>query len=110
MSYPYSYNASPSSAPISDYLDIPCLPNTPSCFDLNIDPNLQNSQLTAISLYDSEFATPILLPTCLQRVGPDQRRLFVLFDAMNNISKESFIEWWRTTIRGGEPETQRNVR
>ncbi|KAJ5851259.1 uncharacterized protein N7529_010644 [Penicillium soppii] len=78
--------------------------------DLNIDPSLFNSQQTSILVIESEFTQPALLNCSLKRIGPDRRKQFILYDAMNNTSKAKFIEWWRTTVRGSDTKTQQRLR
>ncbi|OQE38089.1 hypothetical protein PENNAL_c0787G08625, partial [Penicillium nalgiovense] len=99
-----AYIAGPSSIPTSSQLDVSYAENP---FDPNLDPNLFNSQQTATSVVESDFIDLAVEHSSLQRIGPDRRKHFVLFDKMNDASKAKFIEWWRTTVRGSEPETQR---
>ncbi|KAJ5836149.1 hypothetical protein N7447_002175 [Penicillium robsamsonii] len=58
-------------------------------------------QQTSISLIESEFTQPAILNYSLKRVGPDRRKQFILYDAINTASKVKFIEWWRTTATMG---------
>lgn len=104
MSEPSSFNTSSLYIPTSSLLDISY--DEPPVWD----PNLQNSQQTATLVPDSEFTQPISAPYLLKRVGPDQRKQFILYDTMDEESKTKFIEWWRTTVWGGTAETQRNIR
>jgi len=111
MSQPSAYTAGPSSLPPSSQPDLSYVadifdPN----LNPNIDPSLFNSQQTSISLIESEFTQPAILDCSLKRVGPDRRKQFILYDAMNNASKVKFIEWWRTTVRGSSTETQQRLR
>lgn len=108
MSQPSSFSPSSLSIPTSSLLDLSY--DEVPVWDPNLDPNIQNSQQTATLVPDSEFAQPISAPYFLKRVGPDQRKLFILYDAVNEESKTKFIEWWRTIVRGGMPETQHNIR
>lgn len=102
MSQPSAYIAGPSSLPPTSQPDLSYVDDI---FDPNIDPNLFNSQQTTISVIESEFTQPALLDISLKRVGPDRRKHFVLYDAMNNMSKTKFIEWWQTIVRGSDIET-----
>jgi hypothetical protein len=107
MSQPSAYTAGPSSLPPTSQPDLSYVDDI---FDPNIDPNLFNSQQTTISVIESEFTQPALLDISLKRVGPDRRKQFVLYDAMNNTSKAKFIEWWQTTVHGSDTETQQRLR
>ncbi|CDM38534.1 unnamed protein product [Penicillium roqueforti FM164] len=42
----------------------------------------------------------------LQRVGPGRQKPYVLFNAINNVLKADFIDWWRPTNRVGDSATQ----
>ena len=108
MSQPSAYTAGPSSLPPSSQPDLSYVGDIfDSNLDPNIDPSLFNSQQTSISLIESEFTQPALLDYSLKRVGPDRRKQFILYDAINDASKAKFIEWWRTTVHGSGTETQR---
>ena len=107
MSHPSAYIAGPLSIPPSSQPDLSYVDDI---YDPNLDPNLLDSEQTTTSVIDPEFTQPALVNSSLQRVGPDRRKQFVLYNAMNNASKVKFIEWWRTTVRGGDQEAQRKVR
>lgn len=85
MSQPSFYSdAGPSSALPSDFSDLSYVTN--NVFDPDIDQNIRDSLQETTSVVDSEFLQPISAPSSLQRVGPDRRKLFVLYDVMNEQS------------------------
>lgn len=110
MSLLDSHNAGPLSITADEDPDLLYLPNASSSFDENLLTAFQSSQQTATSIPDSDFPLPVLAPFSLQRVGPDRRKLFILFNTMNNHTKQEFIKWWQTTMHGSEPDTQHNIR
>ena len=66
--------------------------------DLSAFPSeLTASQQTVTSNTDLSFTQPISIPPSLQRVGPDRRKTWILFD---NMSKKEFLEWWFETQSG----------
>jgi hypothetical protein len=74
--------------------------------DVNSFTEQSFSQQTTTSLPDSEFRTPSsgpLVPTSLTRVGPDRRKIWVLFEMEN---KKAFIEWWLQTLCANDPRRE----
>jgi hypothetical protein len=61
---------------------------TPSSSQHTIDP------------FDTDFLRPTIppiLPSSLQRVGPDRRKAFILYDKMTH---NEWVEWWLQTDFG----------
>lgn len=72
--------------------DLPTFPSEPTA-----------SQQTVTSNTDLSFTQPISIPPSLQRVGPDRRKTWILFD---NMSKKEFLEWWFETQSGASQSQQ----
>jgi hypothetical protein len=63
------------------------------------------SQQTITSILDSEFLLPPVISTSLTRVGPDLRKICILYEMDK---KAEFIEWWlQTSSRREAPQDKK---
>lgn len=86
-------------------------PSDPFHFSLPIDsqftPEISESQTA--SVVNSEFTQPLPpppIPDCLQRVGPDRYRQYVLYTTM---SGDAFVAWWLKTEYGMKKRTNWDI-
>lgn len=94
-------DAGPSSQYESDLPDnLPYLQSDDQLFT----PNISYSQPTITSTLGSEFLSPLSVPPSLQRLGPDQKKLWVLYSEM---TKDEFILWWLQTQYASQPDRKR---
>jgi hypothetical protein len=91
---PQISNAYHSSSYGGDVPDLNFLPSDDRLLDLPFSQETLNS-VSEVDFLRSQ--TPPLIPSSLDRVGPDRRKLFVLYTDMAN---DEFVKWWLQTDFG----------